>query len=111
RAAPAARFIHLSALGADPASLYPYLRSKGLAAEAVRQSGLAYTILRPSIIFGEGDEFVRLLGALVKVLPIVPIVGNGQNQFQPIWVADVAAAVLHVLDHADTIGRTYDLGG
>src|SRR5207247_1427608 len=88
RGARVARFVHVSALGADPASPYPYLRSKGLAAEAVRHSGLPYTILRPSITFGEGDEFVRLLGALVKALPIVPVVGNGKSQFQPIWVGD-----------------------
>src|SRR5579884_3669300 len=54
------RLLHMSALGANPSSPYPYLRSKGLAAEAVSQSGLAYTIFRPSVIFGEGDEFVRL---------------------------------------------------
>lgn len=111
RRAEVRRFVHLSALGADPASPYPYLRSKGLAEEAVRQSGLAYTIFRPSVIFGEGDEFVRMLAALVKALPIVPIVGTGQSVFQPIWVGDVAAAILRALDDAATPGGTYDLGG
>lgn len=111
RRASVKRFIHLSALGADPASPYPYLRSKGLAEEAVRQSGLEFTIFRPSVIFGEGDEFIRMQAALVKALPIVPIVGSGQALFQPVWVGDVAAAILRSVDDASVVGRTYDLGG
>jgi NADH dehydrogenase len=105
------RFIHLSALGADPASPYPYLRSKGLAEEAVRQSGLDFTIFRPSVIFGEGCEFVRMLAALVKALPVVPVVGSGQELFQPVWVGDVATVIARAVDDAATIRRTYDLGG
>jgi uncharacterized protein YbjT (DUF2867 family) len=111
RGARVARVVHLSALGADPAAPYPYLRSKGLAAEAVRQSGLAYTILRPSVIFGEGDAFVRLLAALVKALPAVPIVGSGKAELQPIWVGDVASAVVRALEDDATVGQSYDLGG
>lgn len=111
RRAEVQRVIHLSALGADPSSPYPYLRSKGLAAEAVRQSGLAFTIFRPSVIFGENDEFIRLLAAVVKAMPVVPIVGSGQSLLQPVWVGDVTAAILRALDDVHTVGRSYDLGG
>lgn len=105
------RFIHVSALGADPSSPYPYLRSKGLGEEAVRQSELDYTILRPSVVFGEGDEFINLLTCVVKALPIVPILGSGRTRLQPIWVGDVAESVRRLTTDSAGVRQTYDLGG
>lgn len=106
-----ARFVHLSALGADAVSPYPYLRSKGLAEQAVMASALGWTVLRPSIIFGPGDEFFGTLAAIARLSPVIPIVGNGQTRFQPIAVADVAACVLAVLRDAAHVRQRYDLAG
>ncbi len=105
------RFLHLSAIGADPDSPYPYLRSKGLGEEAVKASGLSYTILRPSVIYGPEDEFVNLLAALVLASPVVPIIGAGANLFQPISLRDVCEAAYQCLEGEEHGGRSYDLGG
>ncbi len=86
------RLVHLSALGADPASAYPYLRSKGQGERAVTGSGLAFVALRPSILFGKGDDFFPKLGFTLH-FPVVPVPGNGSARFQPLHVADLAQAL------------------
>ena len=105
------RVIHLSALGGDPASPYAYLRSKGLGEEAVKSSGLSFTILRASVIYGPDDEFINLLGAVALALPVVPIVGAGGNLFQPISLRNVCEVVCQCLEHEEHHRRTYELGG
>ena len=105
------RFIHLSALGADPDSPYAYLRSKGLGEDAVKSSGLSFTILRASVIYGPGDEFINLLGAVALALPAVPIVGSGANLFQPISRRNVCEIVCRCLEGEEHHRRTYELGG
>lgn len=106
------RFVHMSQNGADSRSPYRFLQSKGIGEELVKQSGLKWTILRPSVIFGPGDEFVNVLARLVRLSPIVfPLPGGGTARFQPIAVGDVAQAILKCLEMDSSIGRAYDVGG
>lgn len=115
RAAQAAgvrRFINISQLGADSRLPYRFLASKGKAQEYVAASGLDWTALRPSVIWGPEDEFANTFARLVPLTPIIfPIVGNENSRFQPVWVEDVAACVVRALDDAGTIGKEYELGG
>ena len=105
------RLMHLSALGAQDDERFPYLRSKWQGEQAVIQSGIPYTILRPSIQFGEGDEFFNALAAVVKALPLVPVAGSGKTRFQPIAVEDVAECVVRALQDTALGNRTVELGG
>ena len=103
--------IYMGALGAAAGPTYPYLHSKWQAEQAIIESGMPYTILRPSIQFGEGDEFVNTLAGLVKAFPIVPIAGSGKNTFQPIHVVDVARCVADTIGREDLVGRVVEIGG
>ena len=105
------RLLHMSALGADRAAPSMYLRSKA-AGEVVALSSpaLATTVLRPSVVFGEGDAFLNLFAALQRWFPVLPL-GGADAQFQPIYVDDVARAFVNALDNQLTFGKTYDLGG
>lgn len=111
RASGVRRFIQMSALGAANLPDFPYHQSKWRAEEAVRASGLDWTIVRPSIIFGPGDGFITTLAGVVRSFPILPVVGDGTSRFQPIAVEDVAASLVDVLDTPTTIGGIYELGG
>ncbi len=106
------RFIHISQLGCAPDLPFPFLRSKGLAEQAVRESELAWTIMRPSAIFGPTDEFANVLARLIRLSPFVfPIPGNGKARFQPVYVGDVATCVVRALANDTTIGGRYEIGG
>lgn len=106
------RFIHMSQNGASSASPFPFLHSKGAAEDFVRASGLAFTVLRPSVIFGLEDEFVNVLARLVKLSPVVyPLPGGGVARFQPVSVENVAAAIAIALEDDATIGQSFTLGG
>jgi uncharacterized protein YbjT (DUF2867 family) len=106
------RLIHMSQNGAASSLPYRFLRSKGLAEDAVRASGADWTILRPSVIFGPEDEFVNVLARLVRLTPFVyPLPGGGTARFQPIAVDDVAQVVATALAESDTIHQAYALGG
>ncbi|WP_435147585.1 complex I NDUFA9 subunit family protein [Halobaculum sp. P14] len=118
RAAEAAgvdRFVQLSALGADPDGDTHYIRAKGRAEEAVRSSELAHVILRPSVVFGEGGEFVsftkRLKGLFAPGVPVYPLPGGGKTRFQPIWVGDVAPMIADAVAEDEHRNETYELGG
>jgi NADH dehydrogenase len=104
-------FVHVSAIGAANNPRYPYLYSKWQGEQEVSNSGLPYTIIRPSLIFGKGDEFINALAALVRVFPLVPVVGRGRNRFQPIAVEDVARCIVLALDRDDLKGKTIEIGG
>lgn len=104
-------FVHLSAVGAQDTPTYPYLRSKWQGEQALAQSGLPYTILRSSLIFGPGDEFINTLAGLVKGFPIVPVPGDGQARFQPIHVLDIARCLTDALERDDLHGKLLDIGG
>lgn len=109
------RFVHISALGVDIGQS-DYAKSK-LAGEAavIRAFPLA-TILRPSAIFGPEDNFFNMFASLARILPAMPLVGGGKTKFQPVFVGDVAAAVLAALTQVSSLrggpqGRIYELGG
>lgn len=104
-------FINMSALGVRNDPEYPYFHAKYQAEEAVRQSGIPWTIFRPSIIFGPGDGFINQLADLVCSTPVVPIAGSGQSLFQPVSVGEVAKSFAWAVDHPESIGQIYDLGG
>ena len=109
-AAGVPRIVHVSALGADAQAPSLYLRSKAAGEAALRESGLAATILRPSIIFGPGDSFLNLFAKLQAMLPIVPLAG-ANARFQPVWVGDVAEAIIRSLDRPDVAGQTLECAG
>ncbi|CAM9526357.1 unnamed protein product [Phaeothamnion confervicola] len=114
RAAAAAgvrRMIHVSAIGADAQSDSAYARSKAAGEAAVREHFPDATILRPSVVFGPEDDFFNRFAALARLLPVLPLVGGGHTKFQPVYVGDVADAMLRVLDDPATAGRLYALGG
>ncbi len=106
------RYLHMSALGASANAVSGYSSSKFAAEELVRASGLEYTIFRPSLIFGQGDDFFgKILKNLVSTGPIVPQIGDGSFPFRPIWAGDVAKCFAQSLDIPNTIGQIYDLVG
>jgi NADH dehydrogenase len=104
------RYLHMSALGADPDGPSMYQRSKGRAEQAVRESKLAWTIFRPSVIFGAEDSFLNMFARLAAIAPVLPI-GGAEVKFQPVWVEDVSRAFVNSLDNEATIGRSYELCG
>ena len=105
------RFIHMSALGARPNAPSRYHQSKWAAEEIVRQSGLDYTIFRPSIIYGSNDHFVNLFNHIARFSPVLPVMGDGRSKLQPIPVADVATCFVRAINEPKSIGQTYDLCG
>ena len=112
RAENVQRIIFMSQNGADSASRFPFLHSKGVAQDSVKSSGLRWTILRPSVIFGPEDEFVNVLARLIRLTPqVFPLPGGGVARFQPIGVDDVAKVIRLSLEKKETIGRIYELGG
>jgi uncharacterized protein YbjT (DUF2867 family) len=106
-----ARVVHMSAVGArsDPAAS-PYHRTKWLAEEAVRASGLSAAIMRPSVINGPGNVPIRTLARMHRWSPVIPIFGDGRFPMQPVWVGDVALAFALAAERADIRG-TFELGG
>ena len=104
------RYLHMSALGADPNGPSMYQRSKGRAEALVRQSKMAWTIFQPSVIFGAEDSFLNMFGRLAAIAPVLPI-GGADVRFHPVWVEDVANAFVNSLDNDATIGKTYELAG
>jgi uncharacterized protein YbjT (DUF2867 family) len=108
----ASRIILLSYPSADGNSAYAFLRSKGLAEEVVKSSGLRFTILRPSWVYGPGDAWTTHLAMVLKSMPFVfPVVGDGQTRLQPLWVEDLAACVEQCLENQKTVGQAFTLGG
>ncbi len=99
------RVVHVSALGADAQAPSRYLRSKAAGEAALASPALDLTVLRPSVIFGEGDRFLNLFARLQSVFPVIPLAG-AEARFQPVWVDDVALAIVRCLDDRTTIGET-----
>ncbi|MBF0144901.1 MAG: complex I NDUFA9 subunit family protein [Magnetococcales bacterium] len=105
------RFIHMSSLGTRPDAKSRYHQTKWQSEEAVRQSGLDFTILRPSVIFGRHDSFTTLFANMARYSPVLPLLGHGDNRMQPVWVEDVARFIVQCLDDSEAVGQTYELGG
>jgi NADH dehydrogenase len=110
-AAGVKRLIHVSALGADANSLSDYAKSKAAGEGAVRQAFPMATILRPSIVFGPEDKFFNRFAAMALLSPVLPLIGGGHTKFQPVYVGDVADAIMAAATRADAQGKIYELGG
>jgi NADH dehydrogenase len=109
-AAGVRRLVHVSALGVGPGAPSNYLRSKTAGEAALAAAGLDLTLLRPSVIFGDEDRFLRLFAELQSVAPLLPLAGS-DTRFQPVWVEDVAAAIVACLDRPETVSRVYECTG
>lgn len=128
------RLVHVSAIGADPDAEADYAASKGKGEAAVRAAFPKATILRPSVVFGPEDDFFNKFAAMARFLPMLPVFGcsslpkladdsdgrfavkvdwygDGGTKFQPVYVGDVADAIMAALVRADAVGKTYELGG
>ncbi|HYB10047.1 MAG TPA: complex I NDUFA9 subunit family protein [Alphaproteobacteria bacterium] len=124
------RLVHVSAIGADPDSPARYARTKAAGEQAAREAMQTATIVRPSIVFGPEDEFFNRFGALARWLPALPVfgaaprlekfaeggarfelLGAGGVRFQPVYVGDVAEAIVRILEDRGTEGKIYELGG
>lgn len=126
RAAAAAgvrAFVHMSALGADPKGAARYARTKAQGEAAVRAAFPSAGILRPSVVFGPDDQFFNLFAGMARMAPVLPyftrdgysltggVAGSGGPRFQPVYVGDVVAATLRLLETPALQGKTYELGG
>ena len=111
RAAGVQRIVHLGAIGAVDNPRYPFLRSKWQGDQAIAGSGVPFTIIQASLLFGEGDEFFPIQASLTKALPFAPVVGDGKTRFQPLAVDDLARCISVALARPDLQGRTVQIGG
>jgi NADH dehydrogenase len=105
------RYLHMSALGSRPGARSRYHQTKWAAEEAVRSRPLAWTVFRPSIIYGREDEFINLLAGLVRRLPVTPVIGSGQQRLQPVPLEHVAEAFARAVELPAAEKQTYELGG
>ncbi len=105
------RYIQMSALGTRPGATSRYHQTKWQAEEVVRASSLDWTIIRPSLIYGPGDEFVSVLARMMRRLPAMPVLGNGQYRVQPVAVEQVAEGFTRALQLPRSVAQTYEVGG
>ena len=130
-AAGARRLVHVSAIGASPSSPSQYARTKAAGEAAVSKAFEGATIMRPSVVFGPDDQFFNRFARLAQFSPVLPLIGGdvvderltggllfrgrrfggGTARFQPVYVGDVAEAILRALSHDGTAGKTFELGG
>jgi NADH dehydrogenase len=111
RAAGAKAFVHMSAIGADANSPSIYARTKAAGEVAAKEAFPDAVILRPSVVFGPEDEFFNRFAALARLSPALPLIGGGKTKFQPVFVGDVAKAVVASLTGKAQAGAVYELGG
>ena len=105
-------FILMSALGAQNDPRFPYMQAKIRSEEILMRSGIPFTILRPSVIFGPGDGFINALASVVRGFPVIPVVGDGRTKFQPVAVSDVADAFASIVANPEIAsGQIAELGG
>jgi NADH dehydrogenase len=110
-AAGVRRYLHMSALGTRAGARSRYHQTKWAAEEAVRTSGLAWTIFRPSVIYGHGDGFLSLLAGMVKRLHVVPVIGDGRQRLQPVPIEHVAAGFARAVRAEASVKQTYAMTG
>lgn len=103
-------FVHISAIGVHPNPRYPYLETKWQGEHSVRGSGVPHTVLRPSLIYGLGDGFFTVLTRLIRLQPVVPVVGDGRALFQPIAVEDVARIIVESIERGPD-DQIHEIGG
>jgi uncharacterized protein YbjT (DUF2867 family) len=105
------RLIHISAIGADTASASKYARTKAEGEAAIRAVMPTATVIRPSIVFGAEDDFFNRFAGMAALAPALPLIGGGATRFQPVYAADVGAAIAAILANPAADGKTYELGG
>ncbi len=110
-AAGVSRLIHISAIGADAASPAAYARSKAAGEAAVTAAFDGATIIRPSLLIGPEDDFFNRFAGLARIAPALPLISGGHTKFQPIYVGDVADAIVAAANDPATAGRVFELGG
>ena len=110
-AAGVARLVLVSGIGASPESASPYIGARGRGELIVQQEFPGATIVRPGAMFGPGDALFGTLAEIIRLLPVVPLIGGGRTRLQPVYVEDVAEAIVRMLADRGTAGRTYELAG
>lgn len=106
------RLVFLSHIGADRASAFPIQKSKGIAEEHIRKSGVPYTIIRSSVVFGPEDRFTNNLSRLLRTAPgFFPVPSDGRMLIQPLWVEDLVTCLLWALQNPEMVNQTYEIGG
>jgi uncharacterized protein YbjT (DUF2867 family) len=111
REAGVRRLVQISGIGANPDSDSRYIRARGRGELAVREAFYGATIIRPAVMFGPDDAFLRTLVNLVKRLPVFPLFGRGETKLQPVFVEDVADAVVRLIGDSNQVEPAYELGG
>jgi NADH dehydrogenase len=111
RGAKVRHVVYVSALGAAPDRIYPFVRSKWLGEEEVRKSGLPFTILRPSLLFGAGDHFLTPLTRVLRSSPYAMILGYEPLRCQPLWVGDLVSCLVKTVESGADKGKTIALAG
>src|SRR5439155_19117055 len=106
------RMIEISGLGTRPDKPGSYMQGRYMAEKMLKESGLAWTIIQPSVLFGKNAPFIMGLTDLIRTAPVVPLIGGGKTKFQPIYVEDVVTVIIKVLEDPErTSGKTYTIGG
>jgi len=111
KAAGARALVHVSAIGANPNSKSIYARTKAAGEAAVTETFPGAVIFRPSVVFGPEDEFFNRFAALARISPLLPLIGGGRTKFQPVFVGDVAQAIVAALEGRARPTEPYELGG
>jgi len=111
REAGVGKIVYLSALGTGPDSEVKYFQSKWAAENHVVDSEIDYTIFRPSIVYGTGDQFINRLARMIRLSPIIPVPGSGRFKLQPVYVEELCAVMALAAEKPETSGKTYDIGG
>ncbi|MCW5849059.1 MAG: NAD(P)H-binding protein [Anaerolineae bacterium] len=111
KAAGVTHIVNVIGLGADPTRSEPLPRSQGEGLVAIQNSSIPYTVITPSVIFGRGDEFINTIAGLIRLAPILPVPGTGEALFHPVWVGDVAEAVMRSLAEPGRYQGVFPLGG
>jgi len=104
-------FFYQSALGTRPGAKSEYHKTKWEAEELVRASAIPYTILRPSLIYGPGDQFTIRLSEMIRLSPVLPVIGSGKSKVQPIFIDDVAACIVKAVTSDCCLNEIYEIGG
>jgi uncharacterized protein YbjT (DUF2867 family) len=110
-AAGATRMVVMSGLGTRPAPKGTYMATRWGLEEAVRKSGIAHVILQPSVLFGDGAEFIAALSRLTRVSPVLPLLGGGKTRFQPLWIEDLVTCLVACVKGDHLLNSSIPLGG
>lgn len=112
KAAGVNRIIVLSGLGTKPDKPGSYMQGRYLAEQMIKESGITWTIIRPSVVFGKDASFIKGLADLIRTSPVIPLIGGGKIMFQPIYVEDVVSVIIEVLKQPErTASKTFTIGG